>query len=448
MYYVPLRGRRTLQNLFLLLASLFFYAYGEPLFVLVMIASIIVNYGAGLLLDRARSHENKNALCRLILIADCVFNLGILFVFKYLIFTAGLLSSATGLTFNLPVIRLPIGISFFTFQALSYVIDVYREKAAARKNILDVGLYISFFPQLIAGPIVRYETIEKQIHERRETADLFFNGFARFVMGLSKKVLLANSFAYLADEAHALNAGGLTLSAGFAWLGAIAYSLQIYFDFSGYSDMAIGLGSMFGFKFLENFDYPYAVKSVTDFWRHWHISLGSWFRDYVFIPLGGSRTGPLRLVANLLVVWFLTGLWHGANLTFIVWGLLYFVLLTFEKLSGIRPGHLITLFFVNLGWVLFRAESLTDAVRYIRAMFAMNENPVSDGIFTGYLTQNLVLLIIGCVLSLPLYPALKKRIGGSKPYALTSVAGLVLMFVLSVCSLVSNAYNPFIYFNF
>lgn len=452
--FVMFRKSRLLQNIFLLFASLFFYAWGEPKFVLVMVASIVVNWFFGMMVSKKR--ESKK-LSKLLIALDVVFNLSILFVFKYLTFTGSLIDRLFGTHLPIPEIALPIGISFFTFQAMSYVIDVYRQKGQVQTNILYVGLYISFFPQLIAGPIVRYETIADQIQNRRETLDDFFDGFARFVVGLSKKVLLANSFAILADQAFDAAKNGDNISVMFSWLGALAYTLQIFFDFSGYSDMAIGLGRMFGFHFFENFDYPYISTSVTEFWRRWHISLGTWFRDYLYIPLGGNRCGKARNILNLFIVWFLTGLWHGANLTFIVWGLMYFVLLVFEKLTGFRQKSgkalnvfkwLYTIFFVVMGWVVFRAESISNAVYYYGAMFGLNGNAFADGIFTGWLTQNLILLVIGTVLCTPLFKVLGEKTKSSQIAGFARSGALICLFVLSVASLVSSSYNPFIYFNF
>ena len=452
--FVVFRKSRLLQNIFLLFASLFFYAWGEPVFVLVMIASIIVNWLLGLCISKKR--ENK-IVSYFIIVFDLVFNLGLLYVFKYLAFTCRVIGDLFNAQLPIPEIALPIGISFFTFQAMSYVLDVYRRKGEVQKNILYVGLYISFFPQLIAGPIVRYETIADQIKNRRETLDDFFDGFARFVMGLSKKVLLANSFAVLADHSFAAVESGESISVMFGWLGAVGYTLQIFFDFSGYSDMAIGLGRMFGFHFLENFDYPYISKSITEFWRRWHISLGTWFRDYLYIPLGGSRCGKARNILNLFIVWSLTGLWHGANFTFIVWGLMFFVLLVIEKLTGLHKKSgkalnvfkwLYTILFVVLGWVLFRANSLSDAFVYIRSMFGLAGNVFADGMFTGWFTQNIILLVIGAVLCTPLFRYLSNKTKSSNVIGFVKASGLICLFVLSVASLVSNSYNPFIYFNF
>ena len=452
--FVVFKKSRVLQNIFLLLASLFFYAWGEPKFVLVMIASIITNWLLGLIISKKRDHKK---ICRYIIGLDVTFNLGLLFVFKYLTFSGTVFETLLGLQLTIPNIALPIGISFFTFQAMSYVIDVYRQKGEAQTNILYVGLYISFFPQLIAGPIVRYGTISDEIKNRKETLDDFFNGFARFVIGLSKKVLLANSFAILADQSFNAVKNGTMISMMFGWLGAIGYTLQIFFDFSGYSDMAIGLGRMFGFRFLENFNYPYISTSITEFWRRWHMSLGTWFRDYLYIPLGGNRCGKARNIFNLFVVWLLTGLWHGANFTFVVWGLVYFLLLVVEKITGLdkKSNKLLNVFkwsytilFVILGWVIFRAESIGDAFVYIRSMFGLVGNTFVDGKFTGWFTQNLILLMIGIVLSTPLFRFLSQKTMNNKIVGFVKAGGLICLFILSIASLVSSSYNPFIYFNF
>ena len=450
-YYVLFRKNRSLQNGFLFLSSLFFYAWGEPLFVLVMIASICLNWLAGLGISRSPGGKARKRL----LIASICFNLSLLFVFKYLGFSCRILKDALGFPLSIPEIALPIGISFFTFQAMSYVIDVYRRQGEAQKSILSVGLYISFFPQLIAGPIVRYETIAREIQHRRETAEDFYTGFTRFILGLAKKVLLANSFAFLADKAFATE--GARLSVCFGWLGAIAYTLQIYYDFSGYSDMAIGLGRMFGFHFLENFNYPYCASSITDFWRRWHMSLGSWFRDYLYIPLGGSRCSRSRNYLNLFLVWALTGLWHGADFTFLAWGMLYFFLLLAEKSSGLyrKKGplltplkHCLTMFFVVLGWVLFRSETMSGAVDYLRAMFGLMGNPFTDGIFAAWLSQNAVLLVLGICFCTPALRRLHWRTRDKLLLNWMKTALLLALFSLSLASLVSSAYNPFIYFNF
>lgn len=340
---------------------------------------------------------------------------------------------------------------------MSYVLDVYYQRVEVQTNILCIGLYVSFFPQLIAGPIVRYETVADQIQNRRETLDDFADGFARFVVGLSKKVLLANNFAILADQAFDAVKNGDTISVMFGWLGAFAYTFQIFFDFSGYSDMAIGLGKIFGYHFLENFNYPYISTSITEFWRRWHISLGTWFRDYLYIPLGGNRCSKSRHIFNLFATWLLTGLWHGANFTFILWGLMYFALLVFEKITGIHKKSsgvpnilkwIYTMLFVILGWVLFRAESISDALVYLRSMFWLNGNSFTDGLFTGWLKQNAILLGIGFLLSTPVFRILSEKLKDNQFVSFVRVVGRILLLMLSVASLISSSYNPFIYFNF
>lgn len=419
-----------------------------------MMASIIINWLLGLIIDKKR--ENLK-LSKVLIALDVIFNIGLLFVFKYLTFTGSIFKSITGIDLHFPQIALPIGISFFTFQAMSYVIDVYRQKGEVQTNLLYVGLYISFFPQLIAGPIVRYETIANEIKNRKESLNDFFDGFARFVVGLAKKVLLANTFAILADQVFNSVRDGEAVSVMFGWLGAIAYTFQIFFDFSGYSDMAIGMGRMFGFHFLENFNYPYISTSITEYWRRWHISLGTWFKDYLYIPLGGSRCSKARNILNLFIVWLLNGLWHGANLTFLCWGLMYFILLVFEKTTGIhkKTGKVInvfkwlyTIFFVIIGWILFRAESLSDAFIYLKSVFGLNGNAISDGLFTGWFTQNIILLIIGAILCTPIFRWFSEKTKDSTPVKILRVIVLFILFVLSVASLVSSSYNPFIYFNF
>ncbi len=450
-YYGIFRKSRKAQNVFLLIASLFFYAWGEPGFVLVMMASIFANWVFALLVCRAKK-SGRTGIARAVVALACVYNLSFLFVFKYLNFATSIIAKAYP-TALITKIALPIGISFFTFQAMSYVLDVYRDRGSVQKNILNVGLYISFFPQLIAGPIVRYETVADEINNRKENTEDFFSGFCRFVTGLAKKVLLANSFALLADKVFYFSTeGGIT--APLAWLGAIGYTLQIFFDFSGYSDMAIGLGKMFGFHFLENFNYPYISKSITEFWRRWHISLGSWFRDYVYFPLGGSRVNSkLRLVFNLFVVWLLTGIWHGADWTFIVWGLMYFVLIALEKLIGIRSPknklqsvicHIYTMFFVIMGWVIFRADDMPRAMLYISQMFDFSKGRL----FGEYFSRYAVMLAVGIFASLPLARRWGERIANAKAGKVLLGIWIVLLFVLSIASLLGSSYNPFIYFNF
>lgn len=446
LYYNPLVKSLKIKNIILLIASLFFYAWGEPAFVLVMLCSIILNWSFGLLVDKYRDSKAEKA----VVIFSVIFNLGILFVFKYLTFTLKNINVLFGAGIDIPGINLPIGISFFTFQAMSYVIDVHRKNGEVQKNPLNVALYISFFPQLIAGPIVRYKTISEQINTRSVNFDDFSYGVYRFMTGFIKKVLIANNMALAADEIFS-QTGNSVLT---AWIGAIAYSLQILFDFSGYSEMAIGLGKMFGFTFLENFDYPYISKSVSEFWRRWHISLGTWFRDYVYFPLGGSRVKKPRLVLNLFVVWILTGVWHGANWTFILWGLLYFIILTVEKLTGFTSklkfsGHIYTMFFVIIGWVLFRSESVSAAAQYLGNMFGIGNTAFSDNLALLYLSNYKFFFIAGIVCCFPVVPFIKKKFNTVKPLPRVLYSILIFfLFFVSVTYIIKGSYNPFIYFNF
>ncbi len=453
--YYGLTKKETTRNLVLLISSLIFYAWGEPKFVLIMILCIGLNYVFGRLIDR---YQNQKAKSTFILIAMLVVNLGILGIFKYAGFIVETINQVAHTNFTVPQIALPIGISFFTFQSISYVIDVYRKNGDVLKNPLDVGLYVALFPQLIAGPIVRYETIAKEIHGRKETEADFASGIVRFIIGLSKKVLLANQFALVADEAYSL---GGDISVAFAWLGAITYMLQIYFDFSGYSDMAIGLGRMFGFHFLENFNLPYTAKSVSDFWRRWHISLSTWFRDYVYFPLGGSRVSKLKLARNLLIVWTLTGIWHGANWTFMAWGLYFGVILVIEKFTGLDKwlekskflGHLYTLFLVLISWVLFRAESMSSAKDYLFAMFGLTQNEIVGSLGSFYISEHLIIVAFGILACLPISGWYKKLSikylqKGNKAKALFEGVILAVLFLVSTAYLVKGTYNPFIYFNF
>lgn len=443
--------------------SLIFYVWGEPKFIFVMLISIFVNYLFGLAVDKFRENR-KAAYTFLALMA--VWNIGIFFVYKYLNFAIQNINLLFKTDYPLTEFVLPIGISFFTFQAMSYVIDVYRQKGKVQKNPFNVALYITFFPQLIAGPIVRYETVAQEIRERKENLDDFSSGVSRFVWGLAKKMILSNSVAVIADMTFdTINASEISVLG--AWAGAICYTLQIYFDFSGYSDMAIGLGRMFGFHFNENFNHPYCSATVSEFWRRWHISLGTWFRDYVYFPLGGSRVKTKgRLIFNLFVVWLLTGVWHGANWNFVVWGLFYFVILTFEKLSGIgeklksRKGlavlyRVFTLFAVMIGWVLFRSESLTKALTYMKAMFGLNQNSLSDFQTNYHLTHYALIIAVSIILSTPIVQIIKQKlysaVGNTKAEIAVGAAEKIAVLLLAVVSIsysVCTSYNPFIYFNF
>lgn len=442
---------RKLKNAFLLIMSLLFYAAGEPKFVFVMAASILANYLLGIALQRAKGRALPR---RLFLLAALAVNLGILFFYKYFDFAITNINGILGTELPLRHIALPIGISFFTFQGMSYVLDVYMEKAEAEKNPLNVALYIAVFPQLIAGPIVRYTDIKEEIRSRTESREDFAEGVARFAFGLAKKVVIADNVALLADHAFSLSAEG-KLTAGLAWLGAIAYTMQIYFDFSGYSDMAIGLGRMFGFHFNENFNYPYVAKSMTDFWRRWHISLSRWFRDYVYIPMGGNRTG--NVYVHLAVVFLLTGIWHGASWNFVVWGLWHGAFLVMERVFRKRDARIpellsraYTALAVILGWVLFRVESLPAALRYMSSMFGANG--WGKNAFVYNLQLYAVVILISAAAMLPVFPVLKERLEksgigrGVSPILEPICVGLALC--AGIVFTVAGSYHPFIYFNF
>lgn len=455
-YYIIPKRFITARNVLLLIFSLGFYAWGEPKFVFVMLLSIIGNYLIGRILEKNR-HKAW-------LVLGLVFDLGILFVFKYLNFVIRninyVLASLHISEIAETELRLPIGISFFTFQAISYIIDVYRGKVNVQRNPLFLGLYISFFPQLIAGPIVRYSDIEVELTKRTETIELFRYGVVRFIIGLAKKVILANNLALVADTAFdSVNTGDPTVL--MSWLGMLAYSLQIYFDFSGYSDMAIGLGKMFGFNFLENFNYPYISDSISEFWRRWHISMGSWFRDYVYFSMGGSRVNSKkRLIRNLFVVWFLTGLWHGADWSFIVWGLMYFVLISFEKLTGI-PGKLrrtsskaaykvFTLMVIMLGWVMFRADDLKCGLLYQLSLFGFHTRGAFDNTFLQYFGENVVIIIASLILCTSIVKGLFSKLKSKHPVSAEVILTIICLalFAISISYIVLESYNPFIYFNF
>ena len=453
-YYVFLKKSRKAQNIFLFFASLFFYAWGEPAMVFVMLASIVWNWLIGLAVTKNEDDPKKK---KAMLIFGIFLNIALLFVFKYLMFTLENLNLLLGTDIVVPKIALPIGISFFTFQGMSYILDIYYGRGRAQKNLLYVGLYISLFPQLIAGPIVRYDIIADQIDDRKESFDDFSSGVSRFTIGLAKKVILANLLAVLADASFdngLFSTGVYGSSAVMAWLGAIAYTFQIYFDFSGYSDMAIGLGRMFGFHFEENFNYPYTAKNMTGFWRRWHISLSSWFRDYVYIPLGGSRVSSKgRLIFNMGIVWLLTGIWHGANWTFIVWGLLHFTALMLEKLCGFdKKGNIFTRIYTAIvviaGWVIFRSDSLEQAGVFFRGMLGMCPRGFFDAAGVGYALKYAILLVIALLCSTDLALFIKRKLEGRPVYGILRFACTLLLFAVSFIYILNQSYNPFIYFNF
>ncbi|WP_352420576.1 MBOAT family protein [Proteiniborus sp.] len=455
LYYI---SGKKLRNLILLVFSLFFYAYGEPKYLLIMIVSIIANYLMGLLVDKYRNEEMK---AKILLAIAVIINLSVIGYYKYTNFLIQNINMIFNTSYPFMKIVMPIGISFFTFQGLSYVIDIYRGHGKLQKNPLNVALYISLFPQLIAGPIVRYETVAEQINNRHESLEGFSYGIERFIIGLSKKILIANSVGLIADEVFGTQISDLSVI--LAWIGILAYTAQIYFDFSGYSDMAIGLGRMFGFEFLENFNYPYISKSITEFWRRWHISLSSWFRDYVYIPLGGNRVSNYKFFRNILVVWFLTGLWHGAAWNFIAWGLYYGLLLIIEKVfigkyiqKIWRPfQHIYTMFFVMLGWLLFRSETLSYAIQYFYVMIGIGGQSLLDSTTYYYLFEYKTELLVAFFASFPLYPLIKNKIedisfGWVKNFIAYFARSLVLIGLLLACVmyLINSTFNPFIYFRF
>ena len=449
-YLCPAR----LRNLVLLVFSLVFYAWGEPVYVLIMLFSIVFDYANGRLIEHFKN-KNCPGKAKAALIVDLCGNLAILGFFKYTDFVIGSINSITGAGLSLLHIALPIGISFYTFQTMSYTIDVYRGEVAAQKNILTFATYVTLFPQLIAGPIVQYKTVEKELMHRKVTLEDFSEGAFRFSVGLAKKVLLANQIGSLWDSISQLN----HMSVATAWLGAIAYSFQIYFDFSGYSDMAIGLGAMFGFTFPENFNYPYESKSITEFWRRWHISLGTWFREYVYIPLGGNRHGVGRQILNLAIVWFLTGLWHGAYYNFILWGVYYGVLLVLEKfvLKKVLDklpaafGHIYTMLFVMIGWSLFSWQDMADSANYMRAMFFRTGAGVVNQQTMYLLVSHAALLVIAVIGSLSVVKRFLICRAFPEDTARREIAAIlftIVLFIACVALLVNSSYNPFLYFRF
>lgn len=447
-YYIcPKKGR----NLFLLIVSLVFYAWGEPKYVFLMIFSILVNYIFGRLMDKNRGRQKR---MKLLLVLSVVIDIGLLSVFKYTDFIITNVNAIFGSSFDLLNIALPIGISFYTFQAMSYTIDVYRNDVRVQKNLIDFGMYITMFPQLIAGPIVRYADVQDQLADRSVTTADFSEGVMRFVVGLGKKVLLANQMGAVWSDIYAL---GGDVSALMAWTGAIAYTFQIYFDFSGYSDMAIGLGRMFGFKFPENFRYPYQSVSITDFWRRWHITLSTWFKEYLYIPLGGNRRGLARQALNLLIVWSLTGFWHGAGWNFVMWGLYYFVILFIEKLFLLKAldklpkffRHVYALLLIIIGWVIFASDDVSVLLPYLGSMFGANGAVGGMDVYT--LLTKAVLLIICCIASTELPKKLFLSAAGAMnekaAFTLKSVLMIALL-ALSMILLIGDSYNPFLYFRF
>ena len=449
-YLVP----KKVKNIVLLISSLFFYFWGEPKNILIMILMIFVSYIGGLVIDKLR--EKKSKFIKLFLFIIIVIDLSALFYFKYIDFLIRNINLYLENKIDLIGEILPIGISFFTFQIISYLIDVYRGDTKVQKNIFKLALYVSLFPQLIAGPIVRYKDVAEQIDERTHTVEKFSNGIRRFVIGLSKKVLIANILGELAGAFGTSSDGTIV----FYWLYAIANMLQIYFDFSGYSDMAIGLGKMFGFEFLENFNYPYIATSITDFWRRWHMSLSSWFKDYVYIPLGGNRKGLKRQIINIFIVWFLTGLWHGANWNFILWGVYFGTILLIEKVFLLKVldktpkviNRIYVLFTVLISFILFSNEDLNIAFQNIKGLFVSDVGFVSN-VSLYYLTSYLVVILIGIIGSTPLLKNLINKLSSKnekvkKVINVLEPVVLTMFLIISVSYIIDGSFNPFLYFRF
>lgn len=444
-YLVPRQGR----NIFLFIVNLIFYGWGEPKLVLLMVFNIFFNYIGGWLVDKYRADAKKK---KLFLILTCVLDIGILAVFKY---TGMITETLNMLPFlNIPELQisLPIGISFYTFQTMSYVIDVYRDDAPVSKNFINFGTYVALFPQLIAGPIVRYRDVAEQLVNRRETLEMFTRGVKLFMVGLAKKVIIANTMGTLTTNIFATTDENGVVG---TWVGMIAYTFQIYFDFSGYSDMACGLGSMMGFEFLKNFNYPYIAKSITDFWRRWHISLSTWFKEYVYIPLGGNRKGVKRQILNLLIVWGLTGLWHGAAYNFVLWGLYYGLLLILEKFVLKKfldrlPSfvqHIYTLFIIIIGWGLFYFTDVGQLGEFMVDLFNFGNGICGDQAF-NLIMSNLPMLIIAAVASTPLATMLYTRFEHTRFMWIPETLYCMGILAVSTASLVNQSYNPFLYFRF
>ena len=447
-FAVPRQGKNAVLFLF----SLLFYAWGEPVYVVLMIFSTVLDYTCGRLVEKYRGTSKQ----KIGLLISVFVNLGLLFFFKYTDFFIGTINGIFGANIPLLNLPLPIGISFYTFQTMSYTIDVYRGEAKMQKNIISFGAYVSLFPQLIAGPIVRYQDIADQLDERTHSFDKFGDGVKRFVTGLGKKVLLANNIGLLWSTISETNAASLTTVG--AWLGIIAFAFQIYFDFSGYSDMAIGLGKIFGFDFLENFNYPYISKSVTEFWRRWHMSLGTWFRDYIYIPLGGNRKGLPIQIRNIAIVWLLTGFWHGASWNFVLWGVFYGVLLVFEKLFLLKRlkkapafiGHIYTMLAVLLGWVLFAFDDFGKGFAFLKVMLGGGAGFVSNEALYQLLSY-LPLIVICVIASTPLMKKLYEKMTSKCGEGVLLTADTIRILglsALSVAYLISGSYNPFLYFRF
>lgn len=449
-------SKKEFHNTILLIASLIFYAWGEPKYLAIMLLTIIINYYGAILLEKYPKHK------KLTLILTIITNLSFLIYFKYFNFIFETINNVLNTHIDMLQIIMPLGISFYTFQAISYITDVYRNETKAQKDIYKLALFICLFPQLIAGPIVKYHDVNNQIENRDVTFEKVSEGAKRFIVGLSKKMLIANTMGAIADKIFILSPE--SFSSVIAWLGAISYSLQLYFDFSGYSDMAIGLGLMFGFRFKENFNYPYISKSITEFWRRWHISLSTWFKEYVYIPLGGNRNGEIKTIRNLGIVFLLTGIWHGAAWNFILWGILNGLLIIAEKILKIKTKseeqknekitirilkHFYTILSFVLLWTIFRSENITYAIKYIMNMFGfLKANPSNTNLLYFIDNIEITTLIIGIIGCLPIFKVLSNKYSNNKIYKLATNLLLIILLILSTSQIASSTYNPFIYFRF
>jgi alginate O-acetyltransferase complex protein AlgI len=444
-YIVPRRGR----NIFLFFINLVFYGWGEPMLVLLMLVSILINYAGGYFVEKFRNDKGK---ARISLAVTCVLDIGILGFFKYTPLIVTTLNSILPLNIPVPEIALPIGISFYTFQTMSYVIDVYRDDAPVSKSLINFGTYVALFPQLIAGPIVRYKDVAYQLSHREETLEQFNKGVKLFLVGLGKKVLIANQMGAMWDAMLANTEPNGVLG---NWIGIFGYTFQIYFDFSGYSDMACGLGNMLGFEFLKNFNYPYISKTVTEFWRRWHISLSTWFREYVYIPLGGNRRGVPRQIINLLIVWFCTGLWHGASYNFILWGMYYGIILIIEKflLKNLLEklpsaiGHIYTIFVFVFGWVIFYFEDMGKMGEFIAGLFDFSQGIISHQAAV-VACRYAVITVAAVIASTPLMASLYKKLTDKRFMWILETAFCVIILLTATAATVNQSYNPFLYFRF
>lgn len=452
-YFAP----KNIKNLILLIMSLIFYAWGEPVYIFLMIFSSVVDYIHGILIEKFRYDSRK---AKLIVMSSVIINIGLLSFFKYSNFIIQNINDLFKTGFNGIDLPLPIGISFYTFQTMSYTIDVYRGEAPVQKNPISLAMYVTLFPQLIAGPIVRYQTIAEQIENRKENIEKFACGIKRFIIGLGKKVLLANNIGMLWNEIQHTCINDLSVLT--AWIGIIAFSFQIYFDFSGYSDMAIGLGKMFGFDFPENFDYPYISQSISEFWRRWHISLSTWFRDYIYIPLGGNRVGDIKTYRNIFVVWLLTGFWHGASWNFAIWGIYFGIILSLEKIGLLKLlnrvwkplRHIYVIFLLLIGWGLFAFDDLHIGYNYIKVMFYASNVKIIDAQFISYMASNIILFIVLCIMSTPFiknihsYVIKRSKINNLFYENIIIPITYFVIILVSTAYLVDSVYNPFLYFRF